>query len=125
MIDGRRLLVVDDEDDLRDVIQMSLELRPGWSVLTAPSGAAAIEVATRERPDAILLDMMMPEMDGPETLRRLQADPSTSAIPVVFLTAKVQPGETVGPRGSAGLIRKPFDPMTLADDVARVLGWTG
>ena len=121
----RRLLVVDDEDDLRDVIQMSLELRDGWSVMTASSGASAIELARHEQPDAILLDMMMPEMDGPETLRRLHADVSTSRIPVVFLTAKVQPGEVAGPPGSAGLIRKPFDPMRLADDVAAVLGWDG
>jgi CheY-like chemotaxis protein len=123
MNDERRLLVIDDEADLRDVIQMSLELRQGWTVRTAPSGAAGIALAVLEAPDAILLDMMMPEMDGPETLRRLRADPATASIPVVFLTAKVQAGDRAGPPGSAGLIRKPFDPTALADQVAQLLGW--
>ena len=120
----RHVLVIDDEADLRDVIQMSLELRPSWSVSTAPSGRVGIDVARREHPDAILLDMMMPEMDGPETLQRLKADPATAAIPVVFLTAKVQAsGQDVVPTGAAGLIRKPFDPLTLGDEVAALLGW--
>ena len=124
MSTGRHLLVIDDEADLRDVIQMSLELRGSWSVSTASSGRVGIDLARREHPDAILLDMMMPEMDGPETLQRLKGDPGTAGIPVVFLTAKVQAsGQDVPPPGSAGLIRKPFDPLTLADEVAALLGW--
>jgi CheY-like chemotaxis protein len=120
----RHVLVIDDEADLRDVIQMSLELAGSWSVSTAASGRVGIDVARREHPDAILLDMMMPEMDGPETLARLRDDPETAAIPVVFLTAKVQAsGVDVTPPGAAGLIRKPFDPLTLADELAALLGW--
>lgn len=123
----KRVLIVDDEDDIREVAQLSLEMTAGWAVLAASSGAEGLRLARAERPDAILLDVMMPEMDGPATFERLQADPETRSIPVVLLTAKVQAGDQrrLAELGVAGVLSKPFDPMQLASDVARVLGWEG
>ena len=123
----KRVLIVDDEDDIREVAQLSLEMMAGWQVLAASSGEEGIELAERERPDAILLDVMMPEMDGPTTYQRLQENPATSGIPVVLLTAKVQAADhrRFSALGVAGVLSKPFDPMQLASDVARVLGWGG
>ena len=121
----KRVLIVDDEDDIREVAQLSLEMVAGWVVLTASSGAEGISRAEAERPDAILLDVMMPELDGPATFERLRANAATSAIPVVLLTAKVQDADQkrLSELGVAGVLAKPFDPMQLAADVAEVLGW--
>jgi CheY-like chemotaxis protein len=122
----RRVLIVDDEDDIREVAQLSLEMVAGWQVLTARSGGEAVACAHSDRPDAILLDVMMPDMDGPTTFRRLQENPATRHIPVVLLTAKVQAADQLrlGGLGVAGVLEKPFDPMRLAGDVAAILGWT-
>lgn len=117
--------MVDDDDLLREVAQAALELVGGWRVTTAQSGLQAHEEARREPPDAILLDVMMPELDGPTTVATLREDPATRHIPIIFLTAKVPPdglGEW-GPLDLAGVIAKPFDPMTLAADMSRLLGW--
>jgi CheY-like chemotaxis protein len=86
---NKRILIVDDEADIREVAQMSLETILGWQVSTARSGDEAITKAREEKPDAILLDAMMPIMDGPTTFRKLQADPTTKQIPVIMFTAKV------------------------------------
>jgi CheY-like chemotaxis protein len=117
---------VDDEDGILEVAQLSLELTASWEVITASSGREALARAEAERPDAILLDVMMPEMDGPMTFERLQANPATRGIPVVLLTAKAQVAEQrrLAESGVAGVLSKPFDPMQLAADVARVLGWS-
>jgi CheY-like chemotaxis protein len=119
------VLLIDDEDDIRTVGRMSLEKVGGWDVLDSPSGAEGIDLAASELPDAILLDSMMPEMDGTATIQRLKADERTSEIPVLFLTAKLQPAdrERYLELGAEGVIAKPFDPMTLPDDVAAALGW--
>lgn len=124
---SRKILLVDDEDDIREVAQMSLEMTAGWEVLAAGSGPEALRLAAQERPDAILLDVMMPGMDGPATARELKAAPETSGIPIVLLTAKVQAADRrrFDDLGVAGILSKPFDPMTLADEVAGVLGWNG
>src|ERR1700733_7034050 len=82
----QRILIIDDEDDIRQVAAMSLETVAGWDVLLASSGKQGIERASTEQPDAILLDVMMPEMDGPTTLLKLKANGSTSHIPVLLLT---------------------------------------
>jgi CheY-like chemotaxis protein len=121
----KRILIVDDEDDIREVAQVSLELVGGFEVMTASSGRAGLERARGSQPDAILLDVMMPDMDGPATLVELRADPTTSHIPVVFLTAKTQSAERLklGQLGAAGILTKPFDPMQLAADVAAALHW--
>ncbi|HEV3051387.1 MAG TPA: response regulator [Longimicrobium sp.] len=124
---SRKILLVDDEDDIREVAQMSLEMTAGWEVLAAGSGPEALRLAAAERPDAILLDVMMPGMDGPATARELKARAETAGIPIVLLTAKVQAADRrrFDDLGVAGILSKPFDPMTLADEVAGVLGWNG
>ncbi|MDQ3811627.1 MAG: response regulator [Chloroflexota bacterium] len=121
----RRILIVDDEDDIREVAQVSLELVGQWEVMTAASGRDGIERARRAQPDAILLDVMMPDMDGPTTLAQLQADPQTRDIPVLFLTAKAQSADRtrLAQLGAAGVLTKPFDPLKLAADVAATLAW--
>ena len=121
----KRLLVIDDEADIREVAKASLELVGGFKVLTSASGKNGITLAEREQPDAIILDLMMPEMDGRETLVQLKANPDTQGIPVVLLTAKVH---GFGPdlarqAGAAGLLLKPFDPMLLSKQVCAILGW--
>lgn len=120
-----RILLVDDEEDIREVAAASLELLGGFQVDTAASGAEAVRLASATRPDAIVLDVMMPEMDGPTTLERLREDDATATIPVVFLTAKVQPNDRLRFAGLnvAGFIAKPFDPATLAVELRAALGW--
>jgi CheY-like chemotaxis protein len=124
---SRKILLVDDEDDIREVAQMSLEMTAGWEVVTASSGADALRLAAAERPDAILLDVMMPGMDGPATARALKGAPGTAEIPIILLTAKVQAADRrrFDDLGVAGILAKPFDPMALADEVRGVLGWGG
>ena len=119
------VLLIDDEDDIRLVGRMSLEKVGGWDVLDASSGAEGIELAASRAPDAILLDSMMPGMDGPSTIQKLKADERTSGIPVLFLTAKLQPAdrERYVELGAEGVLAKPFDPMSLPKDVAAALGW--
>ncbi|HEX8451588.1 MAG TPA: response regulator [Longimicrobium sp.] len=121
----KRILIVDDEDDIREVAQMTLEMMAGWEVRAAPSGESALSMAAADPPDAILLDVMMPGMDGPATLARLLADPATARVPVVFLTAKAQAAEQrrLAEMGAAGVLAKPFDPARLAEQVSQVLGW--
>ena len=122
---SRKILLVDDEDDIREVAQMSLEMTAGWDVVTASSGADALRLAAAERPDAILLDVMMPGMDGPDTARALHASAETETIPIILLTAKVQAADRrrFDDLGVAGVLSKPFDPMELAAQVSAVLGW--
>jgi two-component system, OmpR family, response regulator len=120
----RKVLMVDDEPDIRRVGQMSLELVGDLRVLLAESGAEALELARRELPDVILLDVMMPQLDGPATLLLLKADAATAQIPVIFLTAKVQKNEVERylAQGAHGVIFKPFDPMTLPQEIRRLAG---
>ncbi|HEU0014886.1 MAG TPA: response regulator [Longimicrobium sp.] len=122
---ARKILLVDDEDDIREVAQLSLEMTAGWDVAVARSGPEALAMAAAERPDAILMDVMMPGMDGPTAVRRLREDPATADIPVVLLTAKTQAADRrrFDELGVAGVLGKPFDPMELAAQVAGALGW--
>jgi CheY-like chemotaxis protein len=120
-----RILIIDDEDDIREVAAMSLETVAGWEVMVASSGAQGIARATQYQPDAILLDVMMPGMDGPTTFRQLRGNPATAHIPVLLLTAKVQASDQ---RSFAGLgveavLVKPFDPLTLSSQISGVLDW--
>lgn len=121
----KRVLLIDDEHDIREVAVLTLETVGGWTVFDASSGEEGIATAIAEQPDVILLDVMMPAMDGPTTLLRLQADDATSSIPVIFLTAKVQPADRrrFAELGVRGVISKPFDPMRLTHEVAGFLGW--
>lgn len=118
---------MDDEESIREIAQVSLETLGGWEVRTAASAQEGLELAAAQRPDAILLDVMMPGIDGPALVVKLQQMSDTRSIPVVFLTAKVQGKDRrslESMAGVSGLLAKPFDPMTLAEDVSKVLGWT-
>lgn len=119
----KKILIVDDEDDIREVAQLCFEVAGGWEVISAESGSTAIEMATAAQPDVILMDVMMPDMDGPTTFRHLQDNAQTRGIPVILLTAKVQASdrEQFSSLGVRGVIAKPFDPMRLADDVEAAL----
>jgi CheY-like chemotaxis protein len=121
----RRILIIDDEDDIREVAALSLETVANWQVITANSGRTGIESAAVEQPDAILLDVMMPEMDGPTTFLELRKRPETSAIPVLLLTAKVQGADQrrFAGLGVSAVLVKPFDPLTLAQQISDALGW--
>ena len=119
-----KVLVIDDEEDVRYVARLSLGRVGGMDVVEATNGADGIARARAERPDFILLDMMMPGMDGAATFRALRAVEETAHIPVVFLTAKAMASEVqrLKDLGARGVILKPFDPMTLADEIRAILG---
>jgi CheY-like chemotaxis protein len=121
----RKILIVDDEDDIRAVAALCLETIAGWQVFTATSGSEGIRRALENKPDAILLDVMMPEMDGPTTFQHLQLDPHTRSIPVLLLTAKVQGADQrrFADMGVAAVLSKPFDPLTLSSQISAALGW--
>lgn len=110
-----KVLVIDDEDDIRRVARLSLAAVGGMDVCEASSGSLAVRKAREEQPDVVLLDMMMPGMDGLATIRALRGDPETADIPVVFLTAKAMSAEVdrLKGLGACGVLVKPFDPLTL------------
>ncbi len=116
------VLYVEDDQDIQMVAQMALEIVGGLSLRTCSSGWEAIDAAGSLQPDLILLDVMMPDMDGPATLAELRKLPNTRETPVVFMTAKVQSAEVAYYRslGALGVVAKPFDPMTLADQVRQL-----
>lgn len=118
-----KVMIVDDDDDIRLVTELAARRIGNWEVVCAPSGEAALALASRERPDVILLDVMMPRLDGPATLARLREDPATAGIPVIFLTAKVQQHEVDAylELGALGVISKPFDATALPDEVRGIL----
>ncbi len=122
----RKILIVDDENDIREVAAMSIEAVCGWSVVQAATGSDGVRLAQDQRPDAILLDVMMPDMDGPRTLQLLRSDKSTAEIPVIFLTAKVQSSDRrrFAEMGVAAVLAKPFDPLSLCSQIADALGWS-
>lgn len=122
---NKRILLIDDEETIQEVVQVGIEIEAGWLVEIASSGLAGIDLAQNNPPDAILLDVMMPEMDGIDTLSRLKTNNKTSAIPVIFLTAKAQAEEKnqFQSLGVADVITKPFNSMTLASQIAKILGW--
>jgi two-component system, OmpR family, response regulator len=118
----KRVLFVEDDPDIRTVARMALEVVGGFTVLGCGSGAEALERAEAFAPDLILLDVLMPGMDGLETLRSLRLLPAAAAVPVVFMTAKVQAQEISEYRaaGAVDVIAKPFDPMTLPSTVRSI-----
>ena len=117
-----RILYVEDEPDIQAVAKIALEAVGGFQVMICSSGADALEKVSGFAPDLILLDVMMPNMDGPTTLEHFRANPATASIPVIFLTAKVQPSEVsqFQALGALDVIAKPFDPMTLAAQVTKI-----
>ncbi|MGI0492969.1 response regulator [Alkalinema pantanalense CENA528] len=122
---SKRVLVIDDEEVVQEVIQGCLEDVAGWETLLASSGREGLQSAATEHPDVILLDVSMPDMDGVETFHHLMDNATTCTIPVILLTAKIQPADQArfAELGIVGVIAKPFDPMTLAEQVAETLGW--
>jgi CheY-like chemotaxis protein len=121
----KRILVIDDEKNLCTVIQACLEYIGGWEIITANSGKEGLLKAQTELPDAILLDVMMPDLDGLTLFGQLQNKPATQKIPVILLTAKVQTADLdrFSRLGVAGIIAKPFDPLELAQQVTQTLNW--
>ena len=118
-----RVLYVDDEPDIREIAEMALGLDPEFEVRTAASGAEAIEVARAWQPAIVLLDVMMPGMDGPETLSQLRSYPETLDVPVAFITARAQRNEmqSFSTLDAVGVIAKPFDPISLAVQVRMLI----
>ena len=122
----RSILIIDDEDDIREVAALSLEAVAGWTVYTASSGMEGITTAGKLQPDAILMDVMMPGMDGPTTFKMMQQTKGIEHIPVILLTAKVQgiDQRRFADLGVAAVLFKPFDPLQLSNQIAKALGWT-
>ncbi|MFN2594904.1 MAG: response regulator [Actinomycetota bacterium] len=123
MATGKRILVCDDDPVILRLLQVNLELE-GYEVLTAQNGEEAVEVATAEIPDLILLDIMMPRMDGYQAVQEIKAQESTKHVPVVFVSAKAQQADVdLGKSyGVADYLTKPFDPTEMIELVARLVG---
>lgn len=119
-----KVLIIDDEEDIRSIASMSLGILGGIDVIEAEGGEEGISKAASEGPDAILLDMMMPGMDGPSTLVKLRENAATKNIPVVFLTARAMSSEMekLKQMGATGVLTKPFDPTQLANQLKQILG---
>ena len=118
-----KVLLIEDDPDIQRVAVIALKFGRGWEVITANDGIEGLEAAESSLPDVILLDAMMPRMDGLETCRRLKANPKLQDIPVIFLTAKSQESEVQEglDAGALTYLIKPFDPMTLADQIAELV----
>jgi two-component system, OmpR family, alkaline phosphatase synthesis response regulator PhoP len=119
----RKVLLAEDEEDIRKVAQISLQFRGGWEVTLASNGEECLAKAASDPPDVILLDCMMPKLDGYETCQRLKQDPALRHIPVIFLTAKAQEAEVKKglSLGAVGYLIKPFNPMSLAAEISQIL----
>ncbi len=119
-----KVLLVDDEPDIRRIGELSLRRVGGWDVAMAANGADAVALVASFRPDVILLDVMMPSMDGPQTLAALRRVPEGADVPIIFVTAKVQRDEVARllGLGAIGVVSKPFDPMTLPEEIRRIAG---
>lgn len=119
----KRILIVDDDADIREATQLCLEITGQWEVLTAESGIQGLAIAQQEQPDAILLDMMLPGMDGMTILRRLRENAETAMIPIIILTAKAQSSEKkiLGQLEVADVITKPYNPLTISDQITSAL----
>lgn len=117
MSELNKILYVEDEPDIQHIAKIALENIGGFTVHICSSGKEAIDNAVQFSPDLMLLDVMMPGMDGPTTMQELRKIPELSNTPVMFMTAKVQPQEIEAFKemGAAAVIAKPFDPMTLAE----------
>lgn len=118
-----KILIIDDEEDIRYVCGSSLEMIGGVNVFEADGGKKGLELAQAEKPDAILLDMIMPDMDGSATITALKKNPETASIPVIFLTTRTLSLDFARMKslGAAGWIVKPFDPMTITDQIKEII----
>lgn len=124
-VSTKRVLLIDDEAYVREVVQACLQDVGGWDVLAVASALEGLDKAVAVQPDAIVLDVSMPGMDGFAFLQRLRANSITQHIPVVLLTAKARwfTPQQLQPFDVAGALAKPFNPLSLTDEIARVLGW--
>jgi len=121
---SKHILIIDDEMDIREIARISLEKLRGWQVTATPSGHQGVKLAEKHQPDVILLDVMMPDIDGKETLKLLKAHPKTKHIPVIWLTAQIQ--RTHPESAALGIIAvliKPFDPLELPNQIEEALAW--
>lgn len=118
-----KILIIDDEEDIRDIARFALGQIGKMNVVEAETGDQGIQMAATERPDVILMDVLMPGMDGPAALAELRKNPATAEIPIIFLTARSAKSEIdhLKSIGADGVLNKPFDPITLADEVEAVL----
>jgi CheY-like chemotaxis protein len=120
----KTILVIDDDNGIREIIKFSIEAVTSWKVVAAASGSEGIALAEIEQPDAILLDIMMPDMDGVATFDHLQANAATKSIPTILLTAKTIANEQrLLNLGVAGAIAKPFKANDLVKQICEILGW--
>jgi len=121
----KRILIIDDEPAIRQIVQISLKAIAQWEVLLAGSGKAGIAMAIAELPDAILLDVMMPEMDGIATFKQMQTNPILQSIPTIFLTAKAQTTDKhlFTELAITGIITKPFKAPDLVQQMRSLLNW--
>ena len=120
---NKLILIIDDEEDVREIARMGLEMAANWQVITAASGAEGLNLAQIQQPEVILLDLMMPEWDGKETLKKLKNQSDTASIPVILMTAKTQKAiakELVN-LDLAGVITKPFRPLQLSEQIEAIL----
>ncbi len=117
-----RIVYADDDDDIRELLQLSLELAGGFEVSTVANGQAAVAAVAANRPDLVILDVMMPGLDGPATLAEIRRIEAAGQVPIVFFTAKLQRDEVdrLMSLGAAGVLGKPFDPITIAGDIIAI-----
>lgn len=123
---SKRVLIIDDEETIQTVVRFGLKMSVGWDVITALSGPTGLTQAEEAQPDLILLDVMMPDMDGIATFKALQSNTKTQTIPVIFLTAKAQASEKRQflDIGVSGIITKPFNSLELPGQIAKILNWS-
>jgi two-component system, OmpR family, response regulator len=121
----KQILIIDDEADIREIAKMSLNITKQWTVLTAASGYEGVAIAAEQQPDAILLDIVMPEIDGLTTLKTLKDHPKTQSIPVIMLTAtgNIATQKRYAELGAKAVLTKPFDPGMLGDQISEALNW--
>nr|WP_155523494.1 response regulator [Nodosilinea nodulosa] len=121
----KQVLVIDDEEDIREIAKVSLQISKQWQVLTASSGEEGLAIAAKAQPDVILLDVVMPDMDGLTTLQTLKQTPATQFIPVIMLTAagSMISDQKYAELGAEAIVSKPFDPGLLGDQIATALDW--
>lgn len=120
---SKSILIIDDESDVKDIAQMGLEMAADWNVMTASNGREGLILAEDDQPEVILLDLMMPEWDGKETLKQLKTNRNTATIPVILMTAKTQSAIALEltELDLAGVITKPFRPLELSAQITDIL----
>lgn len=122
-MESKKVLIIEDEPEIRTILAMSLQHSGGFHTVTARNGAEGLHLAEQDTPDVILLDALMPDMDGYETCRQIRRNPKLQDVPVVFLTAKNDPEsiEKAKSSGASSCLAKPFDPMMLGPTIKSII----